>query len=79
MVEEEVEAEAPGNLANKSFKNLDFYQLGFYYFNSMDTSYIVLLWFFIFLRVVIFFGIVYFILIEYRKYRRRREENEGRD
>lgn len=47
----------------------------------MDRVSIVLLWFFIFIRAVIFFGMVYFIVVEYRKYKRRQEEkgNEGRD
>jgi uncharacterized BrkB/YihY/UPF0761 family membrane protein len=45
----------------------------------MSTNYIVLLWFFIFIRAIIFFGIVYFIVVEYRKFRKRREDNERRD
>ena len=44
----------------------------------MSTNYIILLWFFIFIRAIIFFGIVYFIVVEYRKFRKRRD-NEGRD
>lgn len=45
----------------------------------MDVNSIVLLWFFIFLRAIIFFGIVYFIVVEYRKFRKRREDNEKRN
>ncbi len=45
----------------------------------MDRVSLVILWFFIFVRAVIFFGLVYFIVIELRKYRRRHGNNEKRD
>jgi hypothetical protein len=45
----------------------------------MDRISLAVLWFFIFVRVVIFFGIAYFVLSEFRKYKKKREENGERD
>jgi len=45
----------------------------------MDKLSFAILWFFIFVRAVILFGIVYFVVVEFRKYKKRREENGKRD
>jgi hypothetical protein len=44
----------------------------------MDKVSLAILWFFIFIRAVIFFGMVYFVVTEFRKYRKKREEEDER-
>ena len=48
-------------------------------FDSMDKISLAILWFFVFIRALIFFGIVYFVVIEFKKYKRKREKNGERD
>jgi heme/copper-type cytochrome/quinol oxidase subunit 2 len=50
-----------------------------FYLAVMDKISLAILWFFVFIRAIIFFGIVYFVTIEFRKYKKRREENGERD
>ncbi len=42
----------------------------------MDRMSLVLLWFFIFIRAIIFVGIVYFIVVEFKKFKKRKEDND---
>jgi hypothetical protein len=57
---------------------LDFFLLRFI-FDSMNKISLAILWFFIFIRAIIFFGIVYFIVVEFKKYKKKREKDEKRD
>jgi hypothetical protein len=45
----------------------------------MDKISLAILWFFIFIRAIIFFGIVYFIVVEFKKYKKKREKDEKRN
>ncbi|MCK4422382.1 hypothetical protein KAW48_11375 [candidate division WOR-3 bacterium] len=42
----------------------------------MNIPTIVLLWFFVFIRAIIFVGIVCYIVIEFRRFKKRREDND---